>query len=260
MNSPLRLLSSLAVETKDPHFRLLEAVVNDDFNTAEHLLTEQRVNPNAENHRFSVICIAAREGRERILNLLLEHGGDPDQFDMSDHMWLRHPIHWASSNGHLECLKLLLDKGVDINSQDSDERTALHWAATYGRANIVEYLLREGAFSVAHFLITVGANIDTTSNTGQTPLYLAALRGEDKILHLMIEAGCKVTSEVIAVAPQASSLLEQIEFLATNPRLLRELCCIRIRHILGPTVVDDVSVLPIPDSLKDIITLKHTCK
>ena len=46
--------------------------------------------------------------------------------------------------GHIEVLKYLLEHGVNINSQDSDNRTPLHWVSTYGHTEIAQFLLSSG--------------------------------------------------------------------------------------------------------------------
>lgn len=370
--------SLINMTDKGEQSQLLEAVLNNDYDSAVRLVTVEGVRPKCDNRGNTLVCVAAGEGRERILSLLLDHEGDPDEPDLTDYMWLRRPIHLAASHGHEACLRILLDKGVDVNCRDSDHRTPLHWAATYGQNEVAEVLITRGAsvnmaqidgftplhaatclghidvcrtlirhgadvnradrdnwtalhtaacygykdvvstvldagallhqrtndsetafhvacssghlaiaellyehgslinvvningytpfhlavyynkFDIARFLITINADISTHSNAGQSPFYLAALRGEERMLRLMIEAGCKVTSQESApVASGSHDLMEQLRYLAINPRSLKDLCCFKIRSVLSHTLLDDVLVLPIPDSLKDIIALKH---
>jgi len=42
-------------------------------------------------------------------------------------------------------VKLLLDKGANVNAEDEDGDTPLHWAARYGKTGLARILLRRGA-------------------------------------------------------------------------------------------------------------------
>jgi len=55
------------------------------------------------------------------------------------------PLMCASSNGHTECAKLLLDSGADVNIKSNDGWTPLMWASSKGRTECVKLLLECGA-------------------------------------------------------------------------------------------------------------------
>ncbi len=54
------------------------------------------------------------------------------------------PLCMAVVKGDLEAVKKMIEEGVDVN-QKSNGMTALHYAARYNRAEILEYLLENGA-------------------------------------------------------------------------------------------------------------------
>ncbi|KAG0457961.1 hypothetical protein HPP92_023118 [Vanilla planifolia] len=58
-------------------------------------------------------------------------------------------IHMISAMGYEWALSQILDLGVGINFRDVNGWTALHWAARFGREDMVAALLAAGAFSVA---------------------------------------------------------------------------------------------------------------
>ena len=55
------------------------------------------------------------------------------------------PIHWASTRGHVDAVRLLLQRGVHIDSLDSKKTTPLAIAAQYDHTLLVFFLVRERA-------------------------------------------------------------------------------------------------------------------
>ena len=51
----------------------------------------------------------------------------------------------ASHEGHIDIVKLLLDKGADVNAKSKDGDTALKAASVKGHTEIVELLKAHGA-------------------------------------------------------------------------------------------------------------------
>jgi ankyrin repeat protein len=52
------------------------------------------------------------------------------------------PLHVACARGNVDCVKLLLNAGADIDNKNEDEQTPLHLAALNGRTKVVELILR----------------------------------------------------------------------------------------------------------------------
>ncbi|KAH0562831.1 hypothetical protein GP486_002538 [Trichoglossum hirsutum] len=91
------------------------------------------------------------------------------------------PLLWAARNGHLEVVKLLLDKGgVDLDSKDTRYgRTPLSWAAEDGHGEVVKLLLgRRG--------VDPDSKDTRYDNMGMTPLSRAAESGHGKVVKLLL--------------------------------------------------------------------------
>lgn len=80
------------------------------------------------------------------------------------------PIHWASVNGHILTIDLLLQHGVSINTTDNRGCTPLIIATQYGKTMLVSYLIGKGARK------------DFTDIDGDTALHWAAFKGK---IHLI---------------------------------------------------------------------------
>lgn len=89
----------------------------------------------------------------------------------------------AVKNGHLHAVEWELESGVDIETRDRDNCTALLWAACFGYADIVTLLL-------AH-----GANIEARDNDRNTPLILAAAFGHINVLKLLLLKGANTEAK-----------------------------------------------------------------
>ena len=87
------------------------------------------------------------------------------------------PLHAAVDNGHLGVAMLLLERGADIESPDSQSQTALHTASYRGYREL------------AALLIDHGADTNHPDVRGRTPLYLASLRGHDDTVRLLLGHG-----------------------------------------------------------------------
>jgi len=82
----------------------------------------------------------------------------------------------ATRNGHREIIKLLLEKGGDINLISLDR----------GNSPLMEAAVKGDDISVRLFL-EAGANPDLVSKSGQTALMLAIGEGHDNVVSLLME-------------------------------------------------------------------------
>lgn len=118
------------------------------------------------------------------------------------------PLHFAAEKGHLDIVTLLIDKGANINSRDSNNCTPLHIAAKYGRFCVVKYLINKGAGdqegalhysalsghrAIVSFLCKSGININSrTIANRMTPLHLAASKGHLMVVKYLVRSGAGI--------------------------------------------------------------------
>src|SRR3569623_206620 len=113
------------------------------------------------NHRDNAgdtaLDIAIQEGREAVVNTLLNRGADINQRNNNEET----ALHMAERRGDEMLVNTLLDRGTDNNQRNNNEETALHMAVRRGDAMLVNTLLDSGT------------DIHQRNNTGETALLIA---------------------------------------------------------------------------------------
>lgn len=100
---------------------------------------------NFTGEEFTPLVYAANVGHHKTVEVLLKKGAKVD------HAYPLHRACFASSEGNLECVKVLIAHGADVNRKYTsegelvDESTPLAVASEQVCPNIVEYLLQRGA-------------------------------------------------------------------------------------------------------------------
>ncbi|CAI0469382.1 unnamed protein product, partial [Linum tenue] len=97
-------------------------------------------------------------------------------------------LHLVCLYGHLSCVRVLLEKGANVEAKDEDGAIPLHDACAGGYTEIVRLLLNHasGAETVKRMLVTV-------DDEGDTPLHHAARGEHTEIVNLLLAAGASVT-------------------------------------------------------------------
>ncbi|KDO22630.1 TKL protein kinase [Saprolegnia parasitica CBS 223.65] len=93
------------------------------------------------------------------------------------------PLHYAASKGHVDVVRLLLDKGAKFDACTTDGSTLLHCAASNGHVDVVRLLLDKGA------------DVDASNANGSTPLHHAAQANKPEMVQLLLEKGAKVDAK-----------------------------------------------------------------
>jgi ankyrin repeat protein len=82
----------------------------------------------------------------------------------------RTPLHYAAAHDNTRIAQALVDAGADLEVTDTKNNTALHYACGYGRLDVVDILLRGGA------------NVSAENGTGKKPIDLAKLNEQNPVL------------------------------------------------------------------------------
>jgi ankyrin repeat protein len=100
--------------------------------------------------------------RLKMTKALLEHGANPNVRDFEQAT----PLIRAVFNGDKEIVELLLSHKAEVNAQDKNGRSALHWASLAVQNN-------RDMTPITQLLIVAGADVNVRDNAGRTPLQLA---------------------------------------------------------------------------------------
>lgn len=153
------------------------------------LLLKNNIDINSKNNKNqSPLHLACMYGRVEIVKCLLENGANVHCKDDYDYM----PIHYvcfyrcaSNQSNYDEILKLLINKGTDVNSISKDYYTQpLHDACNIGK------------ISVAKILLEHGANIESISSDNWRPIHYAS-RSSYEMVKLLFDKGADMQTEAI---------------------------------------------------------------
>ena len=91
--------------------------------------------------RHLALALAAQHGHVDVVALLLDAGQDPNRYNPPAAHAHSTPLHQAALAGHLNVVRLLVERGARLDIRDIHHHgTALAWAVYGGRSEVIEYL------------------------------------------------------------------------------------------------------------------------
>jgi ankyrin repeat protein len=189
-------------------YRLRHAAKSGNLNMVLGMLLEDQAVHGCDETRelflAEALLGAAEGGHELLVQILLEKGAHPAAADNTGST----ALHWAAWGGHAEIgnlmydekddvgnsdgqgedlasrmrltspchesvMCMLLEGGADINAQNSQGCTPLHWVSGAGSVPIVKFLLDKGT------------NINIVDNSGRTAIDRARETGDDRLIRLL---------------------------------------------------------------------------
>lgn len=167
------------------------------------------VRPEGAVRLMATLRRAIQEGHEGVVLQLLD--ADPELLESRDYLDDT-PLIVAARLGHLEIVKLLVERGAESNATGFGAKSALHCAATNGYEEIVAFLLSQGAevharqrqgwtplmcasswghVGVVRRLLTHmgGEGLNQRAADDKTALHHAAARGKGEVVRLLLLCG-----------------------------------------------------------------------
>jgi ankyrin repeat protein len=139
------------------------------------MFISEGININAcDNEGQSALMRASLFGHNEMVRLLLDKGAD---IQIRNKETQSTALMEAVAGNHADVIRLLAQNGADVNEKDVLNRTPLHVACMWG------------FIEVADTLIELGAKTDALDMTDQTPLMVAEQNGNTKIVEFLKNAG-----------------------------------------------------------------------
>uniref|UniRef100_I3M5D3 Transient receptor potential cation channel subfamily A member 1 n=1 Tax=Ictidomys tridecemlineatus TaxID=43179 RepID=I3M5D3_ICTTR len=177
------------------------------------------------------------------------------------------PLHLAVQSGDLEMIKMCLDNGAHIELVENGKCMALHFAATQGATEIVKLMIssysgdsnivnaldgncetllhRASLFDhheLAEYLISAGADINSTDSEGRSPLILATASASWNIVNLLLSKGTK--------REQAKALEPVLDLVRPTP----------LRVVLFPLPMQHIKELVMDEDNDGCTPLHYACR
>lgn len=88
------------------------------------------------------LIMAAKNGQTNLVRMLLDRGADVNLRDRETEVT---PLIVAAQQGHLQVVEVLLQKGADVSARDKNGKTALSEALRYQHDDVAKLLKEKGA-------------------------------------------------------------------------------------------------------------------
>jgi ankyrin repeat protein len=148
---------------------------------AAQLLLQSGANVEARpSHGATPLMIAASLNHHEMIELL--HTQGHANLDATHPYANTTALHFAAERGNIESIRILCHLGANPNFANKIGGTPLHTASDSNQPNAVRTLLLE----------CPEVNINALLNGDTTPLYLAAQRGHDQVVHILIDHGANI--------------------------------------------------------------------
>ena len=110
------------------------------------------------------------------------------------------PLHLAVAGSYFDVVKLLLERGNDVNQRMDGDESVLHITATTGNQKLTQLVL------------THGAEVDAVNEAGRTPLHKAARYGKYEIVAMLLKRyELRIFFQFSVVSPIFQKTFTQLE-------------------------------------------------
>ncbi|XP_067674787.1 ankyrin repeat, PH and SEC7 domain containing protein secG-like [Haliotis asinina] len=221
--------------------------------TGVDILLAAGANPNVcDINNCTPLLLASTEGFSHVVKLLCQANCNPN---IANDSVKKTPLHILSFKGHSDCISDLLLAGADINLLDSEFHTPLWYAVSNWRLEVVKLLLKANS-QVDTYQCQKGIPEDTC------PVQLAITKGNTAVLKMFIVSGFDTVHlrENLQSSDLPFDLLNDLWFWLQKVKqtmTLKQLCRRWIRHHHGIRLFHDLSLMPIPQGLRDFVLLKE---
>ncbi|XP_025743800.1 inversin isoform X6 [Callorhinus ursinus] len=166
------IIGNSALKDKEDQFGrtpLMYCVLADRLDCADALLKAGADVNKTDHSQRTALHLAAQKGNYRFMKLLLTRRANWMQKDLEEMT----PLHLTTRHKSPKCLALLLKfmAAGEVDTQDKNKQTALHWSAYYNNPEHVKLLIKHDS------------NIGIPDVEGKIPLHWAANHKDPSAVH-----------------------------------------------------------------------------
>ncbi|XP_029779461.1 transient receptor potential cation channel subfamily A member 1 [Suricata suricatta] len=213
--------TNINLEGENGNTAVMIACAKDNSEALQILLNKGAEPCKANKWGCFPIHQAAFSGAKKCMEIILNFGEERGYSRESHINFVNNgkssPLHMAVQSGDLEMIKMCLDNGAQLELMENGKCTPLHFAATQGATEIIKLMIssysgsndiinavdgnqetllhRASLFDhheLADYLISVGADINSTDSEGRSPLILATASASWNIVNLLLFKGARV--------------------------------------------------------------------
>ncbi|VDH90165.1 Hypothetical predicted protein [Mytilus galloprovincialis] len=223
----IKLTKNLIKNGEDVNLTVEEKGTNDDASLSMII-----------RYGYTPLFVACQRKYYEIVDMLLERGAN-----------LNKALYDACIEGYLDTVKFLRQKGANVNSIGRFGQTVLYGACIGGYSTIVKYLISQGSVidtkvkrasfldehtclhasylsdnhNIVHFLINIGASVDTVGNFGRTMLHTSCRDGNYEIVKILIDKEAYInSSDIYGATPLIACVSQNIEYTHAEKTFIQE--------------------------------------
>jgi ankyrin repeat protein len=197
-----------AVEHDYSGFDIVKATQYGAFARVKELVDAGYNVNQRDSETVTLLHWAAINNRKDIIKFFIEKGAEVDAVGGELNAT---PLHWATRQGHLDAVVILMNAGTDPTLRDAEGCSCIHLAAQFGHTALVAYFIARGispdlvdragmtplmwscwkicSLDPTRLLLTLGASPNLTDHQGNTALHWAILARNTSAITTLILQG-----------------------------------------------------------------------
>ena len=153
---------------------IIKKINFDDIKTNSKMNTNPNISPsnNQDNQKNRELLIISKKGdKEKLLELISSNKININY--QNENGWSA--LHFASNEGSSKIVDILIKSKIDVNLKTNEKKTALHISCF------------RGYFDISKLLIENGATINVRDNEKNLPIHICASQGHDELINYILE-------------------------------------------------------------------------
>ncbi|XP_056630446.1 palmitoyltransferase Hip14 [Diorhabda sublineata] len=189
-------------------FDIIKATQYGAFNRVKELLERGYDVNQRDSENVTLLHWASINNRKDIISFFIDHGAEVDAIGGELQAT---PLHWATRQGHLDAVVILMNAGADSTIRDAEGCSCIHLAAQFGHTALVAYFIARGvspdlvdrvgmtplmwavwkvcSLDPTRLLLTLGASVNIIDHQGNTALHWAILSRNASAISTLILQG-----------------------------------------------------------------------